>query len=143
MAAYRIDISLRVEHPSQDLAGLVKRIGIAPSRSWTKGEPRRAPKGKLLGGTRAESYFSIPLKIRRSSSLADALSKSLQVVGRVKRQLRAIVASGGQASLAVGWFCTGDAGSRLPSDLLAELTRSGVDLDLYLYFAMGESQVDD
>lgn len=143
MAAYKLDISLRVQHPSEDLAGLVKRIGIAPSQSWTKGDPRRTPTGKLLRGTRDDSYFSIPLKVPRSLNLADALSRSLLVVGRVKKQLRRIVASGGQVSIAVGWFCTGDAGSRLSSDLLAELSRSSVDLDLYLYFAANDPQVDD
>ena len=143
MAAYKVDISLRAQHPDDDLAALIERVGIAPSQRWKKGDPRRTPKGKLLRGTRDDSYCSIPLQVARTSSLTEAVSDSLKVVRRVKKQLREIVASGGKVSIAVGWFCTGDAGTSLPSDLLAELGRAGVALDLYLYFAASDSNEDD
>lgn len=143
MTAYKVEISLRVHHPNDDLASLVTAIGTPPSQIWKKGDPRRTPKGKLLGGTRDESYCSIPLKVRRKSSLADALRESLQTVKGAKKHLRKIVASGGRVVIALGWFCKGDAGSNLPSDLLTELGQSSIDLDVYLYFAANELGADE
>ena len=135
MSAYKADLSLRLHHPHQQLQRVAQILGLKPSQFWTRGDTRHTPKGDPLEGTRDESYCSVPLKISSISNLAEALSEGVRRITPAKEVLKDIVESGGSASIAVGWFCKGDVGARLPQELLAEMANLKVTLDLYVYLS--------
>jgi hypothetical protein len=112
-----------------------KRLGLPVAQLWTKGDPRRTPKGDLLAGTRDTSYCSISLEVGDTLDLAEAMASSLSLIEMAGEELKGIVQTGGTASIAIGWFCSGDAGASVPAHLVAKLAQLDLTLDFYLYFS--------
>jgi len=79
----------------------------------------------------------IPLAVTESMELDEALMACIDRITIAKRELRALVKSGGTASIAVGWFCKGDSGGTISSEVLARMSRLKLTLDFYLYFSTG------
>ena len=73
--------------------------------------------------------------IRSITDLEEGLSKCVKKLKPKKRELHNFVLSGGMASIAVGWFCSGDTGDRIPDELIAELATLRLTVDFYLYFS--------
>lgn len=133
----KLDFSLRLKHPEANLTRFAHATGLQVAQAWTKGDPRKSSKGRTLGGVRDASYCSMKLGIYKAASLSDALQDCLDKLNPARRRLRAIVRSGGTASLAVGWFCRGDVGASVSTESAKMLARLGLTLDLYIYVVSG------
>jgi Domain of unknown function (DUF4279) len=121
-----------------NLSEATARFGLAPSRVWQVGAPRRDPKGALLSGVYTESYWTAPLfngeKILSSSvSLDESLT---HVVGRLTPQRQYLISirnSNGRCDCFVGLFCSTNFGIEIPAALMRGLADLGLDLGVDAY----------
>ena len=135
MGTTKLDLSLRLRHPEADLSPIAQRLGLTPSWRWTKDDPRSTPLNPELEGSRSASYCSIPLPIEQATDMDAALTDALKVISPAEQELKALVNSGGTASMAIGWFCDGDAGARISDTIVARMARLKLTVDVYLYFS--------
>ena len=135
MATKKLDLSLRLRHPIADLTSIAGQLAATPTVNWVRGEPRRSIRGEPLNGVRDSSYCSIPLGITESTELDEVLSRCIERIAPIKRELHQLVQSGGTAAIAIGWFCNGDAGGSISADAVMRLSRLKLSLDFYLYFS--------
>jgi hypothetical protein len=134
MPTEKFEFSLRLRDGSKDLSTVTKQLGFSVNSGWDKGEQNRTLQGSLRPGTRDASYRSLNLGVATSTSLDDGISECLQKLVPVASVVQSFVRSGGMASLAVGWF--GDhavGGDRVSAEIIAEMARLNLTLDLYLY----------
>lgn len=134
MTTRKFDLSLRLRHPEADLTSMADQLGAKPTTAWTKGDRRRTLGGKPMDGTRDSSYCSIPLEVSDQTNLGNALARCAEVLTPIKRELWRLIKSGGTASIAIGWFCDGDAGDTISTEVLDKLSGLKLTLDFYLYF---------
>lgn len=83
MQNYSFSLSLQIWHPNIDPSFITKRLGMTPRRSWMFGTQRQTPKGQLLDGVYAESYWwAEPFERGESLStdiiLEDALAEVME-----------------------------------------------------------------
>ena len=131
MAAYRYRFSLRLRHPTRDLASDAVGLGLTPTRVWRAGEPRTTPKGTVLDGLRYASYWTAPLTegVSREIRLAKAIDGALDRLSPHRDLLLDIAADGGKAELFIGWFIhDGNSGDDFGWRLLARLADLRLDL---------------
>lgn len=57
MQLYSYILDLRIWHPKLDPDVVTRTLAIEPHLAWRAGDPRRTPKGTLLGGVRAEGSW--------------------------------------------------------------------------------------
>jgi hypothetical protein len=136
MATRKLEFSLRLRHDKDDLSAVTQALGLVARVGWNKGEQNKTIAGELSDGTRDVSYRSFPLGIGASNDLDDAISECLKKLAPLSAVLQSFVSSGGMASLAIAWFCDSDVGGdRIPAELIAEMARLKLTLDLYLYLS--------
>jgi hypothetical protein len=102
---------------------------LVPSRFWARGDQRETPKGTPLPGTYPESYCVFHLGDRDDGELANFLREilaKLEHVAAFTRELRRI---GGRVSFHISWSA-GDRGEVFDVELLANMARLGIDLDI-------------
>jgi hypothetical protein len=133
MKRQRLELSLRIEHPSCDLAPVCDAIGLRPTRIWKKGDVRRTPKGTEPGGTYDKSTCTIVFASASRKSLSEQLKAALQRLKPHRSTLRKISSSGGIISLYVAWFCDEHTGERLAWQILKDAADLQVSLDLNIY----------
>jgi hypothetical protein len=135
VATEKLDLSLRLRHEDADLSSIARHLELKATVCWKKGDAQKAPDGTVLNGTRDSSYCSMSLDTGSIADLEEGLSECLKKLKPKERELRNFVLSGGMASIAVGWFCSGDTGDRIPEAVIAELANLRLTVDFYLYFA--------
>jgi len=136
MATIKFEFSLRLRHETDDLLLVTEQLGFASDAGWNKGEQNRTISGALRAGTRDASYRNFSLGAATSVDMDDAVSECLEKLTPFASVLQSFVSSGGMASLAVGWFFdSAVGGDRIPAEIMAEIVRLNLTLDLYLYFS--------
>ncbi len=132
----RYAISLRLKHPSRDLAVAGAALGLTSTRVWRAGDRRTSPKGAPLDGVWDASFWTAPLLrgLSRDESLAAAVDGIADRLTPHRDLLRGIVAEGGKAELFIGWFIpSGNGGDDFGWQLLARLADLRLDLGLDVY----------
>lgn len=131
---YRFRISLRLVHPSEDLAKCTNEFGLEPSRQWKTGDPRTTPRGNPLDGFRRESYWTAPLDASIHKDLESALAQVAGWLAEHELFLHKHANSGGSAELFIGFFLESfNTGFLLEPSLLAKYSSLGVALDFDMY----------
>lgn len=74
-------VSLRLQHPTLDLAGLAAEFQLTPTRIWTAGAPRTTPAGDPLAGIQQESYCALRI-ITPSGTIGAAIDVLRQALAR-------------------------------------------------------------
>jgi hypothetical protein len=138
MNRYRTRLSLHIKHPTRDLSPVCSALGLKPRVIWKKGEERRTPKGRKLGGLRDASYCSIELAQESRRSLAKQTEAALERLEPHRAVLRRLSSTGGRISFCVGWFCDEHSGELFSTDLLRAMTRLRIALDLNIYLPDGK-----
>jgi len=135
MNPYRYKISLRVRHPTIDSAEITRIFGHVPSHSWQAGVARVTPRGRPLGGTREQSYWTAPLAEGEwpGNSLAAAIGEVLDSLTSRREDLARLRVEGATIELFVGWFCDGNTGDVLDCALMARMAELNLDLSLDFY----------
>jgi hypothetical protein len=133
MKHQRAKLSLRIKHPTRDLMIVCDKLGLKPAVLWKAGDPRRTPKGNMLGGRRTESFCSIDIPASRRRSLVDQMRAALIMLKPHRRILRTLSSTGGRISFFVGLFCDEHTGESFDCQLLGEMTELRIALDLNVY----------
>jgi hypothetical protein len=143
MATEKLEFSLRLRHHTSDLEKVTQDLGMVPRVGWDKGDQNRTIREDPLSGTRDLSYRSFPIETVLDTDLSDALPACLRKLAPLASVLQTFVASGGEAALAVGWFCdSAVGGGRVALEAVKEMDRLRLSLDLYLYIG-DQSATDD
>jgi hypothetical protein len=109
MQSYSFSVSLRIWHPNIAPSTITLTLGLNPDFVSTAGEARRTPKGRLLSGTYAESYWcSRAFNDGEQSSLdeaaEDVLVSALDILSPHKAFLRLLREQGARLNLEVSSF---------------------------------------
>ncbi|GAB3361777.1 hypothetical protein GCM10027430_35850 [Lysobacter tyrosinilyticus] len=131
---YRFKISLRLSHPRSELSACSSEFGLEPSRQWSAGQKRTSPRGAPLEGFWDDSYWTAPLEIYPGEYVEDTLTRVGKWLDAHAAFLANHLASGGSASLFIGYFLEGfNSGVLLHPALLAKYASLGLALDFDIY----------
>ena len=134
-SAFNYSVSLRVRHPSLNLAVLTDTLRIQPEHSWTAGDPRRSQTGTLLGGHHRDSYWSAPLPAQTTVGAADIpleafVTQQLLLLGRHREVLAGLQRDGGEISLLIELSPVANASLTVTTATARKLAELNVELDL-------------
>src|SRR5262249_32950315 len=132
---YHYVLSLRLSHPSLDLAEATSRFALAPYRAWRSGTPRATPTGTSLPGIYDGSYWTAPLlggakTLSTDVSLESALAAVVELVTPQREFLAHVRNSGGSCECFVGLFASANYGLTLPAGLMRDLSEVGLDVSI-------------
>lgn len=137
MHPYSFIVSLRANHPTQDLAFLSDLLHMERRHGWTAGDERVTPKGTSLGGTRNHSYWSARVTPEETSSeewqLEDILNKSVEELEKHQVGLQTFFATGGAMNYFVGLYGLRNYGLAFAPSLMRRLAGAGIELQLDVY----------
>ena len=94
-------VSFRARHPTMKADALANAVGFSPDVSWTVGEPRKTPKGRLLRGVRDATYIACSLPPSLSQDLGVALVPPMDALADRSEELRGLAADGAEFELYV------------------------------------------
>lgn len=137
MHPYSFIVSLRANHPTRNLAYLSELLKMDRLHGWTAGDERVTPKGTLLGGTRAQSYWSARVTSEEISSeewqLEDILSESIEKLEQHKIELQEFFTTGGTMNYFIALYGLRNFGLVFAPVLLSRLASARVELQLDIY----------
>jgi len=137
MHPYSFIVSLRANHPTQNLAYLSELLKMDRRHGWTAGDERVSPKGTSLGGNRAQSYWSARVTAEETSSeewqLEDVLNKSIEQLEQHKNELQEFFATGGTMNYFIGLYGLRNYGLVFAPTLMSRLASAGAELQLDVY----------
>jgi len=133
-ASYRFRLSVRLRHPSENLAALSGELGLEPSRSWVAGEGRTTPRGEPIDGVWDHSYSTMPVEVENDDGLEAALERMASFLSGKAPALKHHINSGGTIELFIGYFQEGfNSGFSMSSELMGKYAAFGVGLDFDIY----------
>lgn len=137
MHSYTFIVSLRANHPKDDLSFLTTLLSRRPSTSWVAGDNRKTPKGTHLGGVRSNSYWVTTLTEEETCSetwqIEDFLEHCLAELAPHSKALEAFIHSGGSLVFYVSLYGARNFGLILSPDLMSRLAKAQIELDLDIY----------
>lgn len=137
MHPYSFIVSLRANHPHQDLSYLSELFLLERRHGWTAGEVRRTPKGTLLGGTRKDSYWSARVTPEEVASeewqLEDVLHNSIAHILSLQGKLAEFFETGGTMNYFIGLYGVRNYGLIFSPELMGNLSKARVELQLDIY----------
>ena len=133
MGPQRTQLSLHLAHPTRDLAIICRTLGLRPKVIWKKGDERRTPKGRSIGGMRDSSYCSISLGAASKLALSKKAQAAVKLLRPHRRLLRRLASEGGRISFYVGWYCYEHTGEALSHEVIAQMADLSIALDLNVY----------
>lgn len=126
-------VDLRVCHPSLPLAEICDLMGRRPDVGWSVEDPRRTPRGRVLGGVRESSYWCLSLQVATTEFLSQVLRRTVLDLGRIHFGIKELVSSKGRVEVYVGVDGDRSAGDTIPSEVLVALGTLGVDLSFEVF----------
>jgi uncharacterized protein DUF4279 len=142
MNPFTYSVSFRIWHPHMNPLEISAKLSLTPETSWTAGELRSSPKGKVLEGKRRETYWSHILAHRPDTELADCLETFTQSLEPHAEYLKQIRENGGRIEYFIGWFSGANSGEIFTHQLLGKLARLQIDLAFDIYGAGQENGSD-
>jgi hypothetical protein len=137
MHPYSFDVSLRANHPTMDLNFLSDVLGMERRYGWANGAESVTPKGRSLGWTRDQSYWSARITVKETSSeeqqLEDVLNKSLELLEQHEGKLREFISAGGSLNYFIGLYGSNNFGLIFTPKLLNRFATAGVEIQLDVY----------
>jgi hypothetical protein len=106
---------------------------LLPKVIWKKGDERRTPKGRSIGGTRESSYCTTDLGAASKVSLSKKIEAAAQLLKPHRTILRRLSLTGGRISFFIGWFCEEHTGEEFSHEILAQMADLRIALDLNIY----------
>jgi hypothetical protein len=123
-------ISLRFQHPADNVVEFCKGLGFTPERGWLVGEPRQTPRGAALSGVYLNSYCTCSLPIDHATHLEDGLRVAAGLLRPWLEQLVKFSEDGGKVSFFISLEKDVFEGAALDSKLLADLGSLRISLDI-------------
>jgi hypothetical protein len=126
-------LSLHLHHPSRDLSTVCTALGLVPRHIWKKGDERKTPTGRQLGGTRDSSYCSVDLGDTSREPLPNRIEAALAELEPHQAILQDVSSTGGRDTFYVGWFLDEHTGDTLHWPMLERMGALRIELALNLY----------
>ena len=125
---------MHLRHPTRDLSRVCEILELTPRYIWKKGDERQTPKGNKIVGIRDSSYCTIEVGPESRKALGERLREVLKLLQPHEGIFRELAAAGGAVSLYVGWLCDDSTGEMLDAQLLEEIAklRMGLELNIYM-----------
>jgi hypothetical protein len=133
MQLQRVNISLNVVHPTDDLSRLGVALGLQPHVLWAKGDKKRTPKGNEIGGCRNYSRCTISFGDPCVATLSTQIAAALLKIQPHRKILQDITDSGGKINFFIGLFCVQNTIETLGLDILKALVEMRIELVLDIY----------
>jgi hypothetical protein len=133
MGNYRFKLSVQVRHPSADLAPIATAVGCIPRSIWKRGERRRDRQGHAIGEVMPSSYCTLEFNSRAGDDLDRAILDAVQALEPARALLGELQKSGGEVSVAIGWFSSGDSGDVVSPAVVQALASLGMSIHLHIY----------
>lgn len=135
MHPYRLEITLRIRHPSLEFRNITKALSVRPTWGWTAGDPRVTPVGTPCpgGGRRKITYWYRSLPITRKAPLNKTLKSLVHRFSRHKKFFARMRREGGSVEFFVFWHFERNSGDTLDQEVLKGLSDLQIDLALDLY----------
>jgi hypothetical protein len=116
-------MKLRIWHPAMDPAEITAALGLQPGRTMRAGERRMTPKGQLLDGLYAESYWSADPYQRgewqsTDDTIEDLVAENLGLLEPHRAFLARVRDEGGRIHLQVSSYSPRNYTLELPPELL-------------------------
>ena len=137
MGPQSTSLSLRMHHPTRDLAAVCIALGLLPKIAWTKGDERQSPKGTKLGGVRDGSYCIAEIGETSREPLSSKMEAALARLEPHREILEEVWSTGGRLDFSVGWFLDEHTGETLDWPLLLRMSQLRIELQLNLYVPDG------
>ena len=134
-------LSLRIRHPSANLAQVCEVLGLKPSHVWQAGTQAKTPKGEPLAFVREESYCSVPLETK-GASLSGSMAIALSFLQPKKEILHDLAENGGTIELCVALFSYTDDGYRISAELIDKIAELGLSLTVFFYCNSTKDKLD-
>jgi hypothetical protein len=120
-------------HPSAEPAEITREMGLAPSHSWRRGDPRTTPKGARLEGVWRDTRWSHPFQLGANATIETALATALDELSGARRYLARLRATGGSAELIISLPGGIYLGASVDSERLKALADLGVSLGIEVF----------
>lgn len=130
---YRYCISFRLTHPSLLQDEMTRRMGVEPGGGWNRGDPRVSGGGDSLPGLHHNSYWWLAIDPHAEQELTEALGWCARVYGTRVESWPQFFESGGEANLFVSLSVAQHAPLVLAPELMEELARYRIELQLDVY----------
>ncbi len=127
----RFRISLRIVHPNLRSEEITDALGLVPDVSYSAGDEKVTPKGSVIGGQRAETYWTHEWPV--NGSFEESLGKLTERLLGNGDYLRQLSSTGGRVECFVGWFSSRNSGFYVTSDLSRVLSELKIDLAFDIY----------
>lgn len=138
MQNYSFSMALRIWHPAMDPAEITAELGLQPERTMRAGERRMTPKGQLLDGLYAESYwcadpFNRGEWLSTDDAIEDLVAEILMVLEPHRTFLHRVRAEGGRIHLQVSSYSPRNYTFELPPEMLLRCGGLGLSIvhDVY------------
>lgn len=129
-----IALSLRISHPKIESKTISEAVNLLPGASWSAGDLRMTPKGRLLKGQRTSSFWTAKLAINKEKSIEENLQDTLNSLEKSSSFFKQIISTGGKVELFMGWFVNGNDGFILVTELLRRFVLLGISISIDGYF---------
>jgi len=133
---YSHRLSFRARHNEIDLSIIPATLGMTAHALWKAGDPRRTPKGTPLEGIRKDCYCSITFD--ELADLPQSLTAALAILKEHNDFLLSLSEEGVEFAFFVGWFSDSSSGDTLQWQLLDELAKLRISLELDVYGPEGQ-----
>ncbi|MGH6882775.1 hypothetical protein [Hypericibacter sp.] len=127
----RIDVELFIRHPTLKPAEITAALGIEPLIVRGVGEPRRAPSGKLLGGTYERTAWRHSIRYKLTEQwFAEKVTLLVDLLLPHRSFLTGLRATGGETEIIVQFLGDGYLGDHVPVDTLVKMADLQLDFGI-------------
>jgi hypothetical protein len=126
----KYSVAFTVSHPNADPECISAAIGLSPRRYWRVGDQRVALNGAELDGTYSSTYCVFDLEDCAGRELSDFIGQMIRSLETCTEFIWQLRRTGGRASFYVLWEPGDHRGDTFDVELLSNLARVGIDLDI-------------
>ncbi len=117
-----------IKHRSMSFSFITEQLGMQPTHGFNVGEPRRTPKGNLLGGANNETFWGYNKKVYRHRDFFGYAVKFVESLQERHAFITDIRSSGGTVAVYIDLTGAKNIGSFLTTEQLAYIASVGIDV---------------
>jgi hypothetical protein len=129
----RFTVQVNFKHPTISAAEITAALEREPEITWTVGEPRTTPTGNPLRGRWKETYWTYSNRFEGERAFFREVMTTLSDLFSKRDVIKALVQSGGEATLLIGLPGDKNIGDVLTPDQLKQIGEAGFHLSVEVF----------
>ena len=121
-------IQVKFTHSSMSAEAISRALERRADRMWSVGDPRATPTGRVLGGSRKETYWTYTEVVRGKRRFFAEVLKVIQTYSTHENFLASFRKNGGVTSIILGLSGKNDIGDLLKADEIKRIRSSGFEI---------------